>query len=116
MTNKSEKGVFIMEKYAWKATVLEGKLDEYIKRHNEIWPEMLEVLSEAGIVNYTIWNVGNELFGYYESEKGIDFAANVQSESPVVDRWNEYMKDVMVMELDPVTGAQPQLKQVFRFK
>ena len=116
MTNKSEKGVFIMEKYAWKATVLEGKLDEYIKRHNEIWPEMLEVLSEAGIVNYTIWNVGNELFGYYECEKGIDFAAKVQSESPVVDRWNEYMKDVMVMELDPVTGAQPQLKQVFRCK
>ncbi len=105
-----------MEKYAWKAIVLEGKLDEYIKRHNEIWPEMLEVLSEAGIVNYTIWNVGNELFGYYECEKGIDFAAKVQSESPTVDRWNEYMKDVMVMELDPVTGAQPQLKQVFKFK
>ena len=116
MTNKSEKGVYIMEKYAWKATVLEGKLDEYIKRHNEIWPEMLEVLSEAGIVNYTIWNVGNELFGYYECEKGIDFAAKVQSESPVVDRRNEFLKDVMVMELDPVTGAQPQLKQVFRFK
>ena len=105
-----------MEKYAWKAIVLEGKLDEYIKRHDEIWPEMLDVLSEAGIVNYSIWNVGNELFGYYECEKGIDFAAKVQSESPVVDRWNEYMKDVMVMELDPVTGAQPQLKQVFKFK
>ena len=88
-----------MEKYAWKATVLEGKLDEYIKRHNEIWPEMLEVLSEAGIVNYTIWNVGNELFGYYECEKGIDFAAKVQSESPVVDRWNEYMKDILIMEI-----------------
>ncbi len=105
-----------MEKYAWKAIVLEGKLDEYIKRHDEIWPEMLDVLAEAGIVNYSIWNVGNELFGYYECEKGIDFAAKVQSESPVVDRWNEYMKDVMVMELDPVTGAQPQLKQVFKFK
>lgn len=33
-----------MEKYAWKATVIEGKLHEYIKRHDEIWPEMLEVL------------------------------------------------------------------------
>ena len=52
-----------MEKYAWKATIIEGKLEEYIKRHNEIWPEMLEILSNAGIVNYTIWNVGNELFG-----------------------------------------------------
>lgn len=105
-----------MEKYAWKATVIEGKFDEYIKRHDEIWPEMLEVLEEAGIRNYTIWNVGNELFGYYECEKGVDFAAKVQNESPVVDKWNEYMKDVMVMEMDPVTGAQPLLKKVFTFK
>ena len=24
-----------MEKYAWKATVLDGKLEEYTRRHNE---------------------------------------------------------------------------------
>lgn len=105
-----------MEKYAWKATVIDGKLDEYVKRHNEIWPEMLEVLSAAGIKNYTIWNVGNELFGYYECEKGVEYAARIQNESPVVERWNEYMKDVMIMEKDPVTGAQPQLRRVFSFK
>ena len=52
-----------MERYAWKATVLPGKLEEYIRRHNEIWPEMKDVLHQAGIRNYTIWNVGNELFG-----------------------------------------------------
>ena len=104
-----------MERYAWKGRV-KGDIAEYKRRHDEIWPEMKEMLTEAGICNYTIWNVGNELFGYYECEKGIDFAAKVQSESSVVDRWNEYMKDVMVMELDPVTGAQPQLKQVFKFK
>lgn len=104
-----------MEKYAWKATVIEGKIDEYIKRHNEIWPEMLEVLNSAGIKNYTIWNVGNELFGYYECENGAAYAAKVQSESAVVDRWNEYMKDVMVMDFDPITGAQPKLINVFSF-
>ena len=43
-----------MEKYAWKATVKEGCLKEYKKRHNEIWPEMVEVLKLAGIKNYTI--------------------------------------------------------------
>ena len=31
------------------------------------------------------------------------------------DRWNEYMKDVMLMEMDPETGAQPLMKQVFFF-
>lgn len=105
-----------MEKYAWKAILKEGKKEEYVRRHNEIWPEMLEVLEAAGIRNYTIWNTGNELFGYYECEKGADYAAAVQNESPVVAKWNEYMSDVMIMEEDPVTGAQPLLEKVFSFK
>ena len=29
-------------------------------------------------------------------------------------RWNEYMKDILELEMDPVTGAQPKLEQVFR--
>ena len=102
-----------MERYAWKAIVKEGCIDEYIKRHDEIWPELKALLKEAGICNYSIWNVGNELFGYYECEKGIDFAAKTQANSPVVDKWNAYMKDVMEMILDPVTGAQPKLSNVF---
>ena len=102
-----------MEKYAWKGSVKEGCMEEYIRRHDEIWPEMIEVLKGAGIKNYTIWNVGYELFGYYECEKGVDFAAAYQANSPVVDRWNEYMKDILIMEMDPVTGAQPMLKKVF---
>lgn len=102
-----------MEKYAWKAKIKEGSLDEYRRRHAEIWPEMVEVLKDAGICNYTIWNVGDEMFGYYECEKGIDYAAAHQANSPVVDRWNEYMKDILIMEMDPVTGAQPMLTKVF---
>ena len=105
-----------MEKYAWKAKIVDGALEEYIKRHDNLWDDMKEVLSEAGIVNYTIWNVGNELFGYYECEKGIEYATSVQAKSPVVDKWNEYMKDILIMEMDPETGAQPQLKRVFSFK
>ena len=78
-----------MERYAWKALVKEGKLEEYIKRHDEIWQEMKDVLDSAEITNYTIWNVGNELFGYYECQKGIEYAAKVQAESAVVAKWNE---------------------------
>ena len=40
-----------MERYAWKATVLPGKLEEYKFRHDNIWPEMKEVLAKAGISN-----------------------------------------------------------------
>ena len=103
-----------MERYAWKAIVREGMLDEYIKRHDEIWPEMKEMLHAAGIRNYTIWNVGNELFGYYECDSVAE-AGRIQAESEVNARWDQYMKDVMIAEKDPVTGAQPLMKQVFFF-
>ena len=104
-----------MEKYAWRAKLLEGKRNEYIKRHNEIWNEMKAVLNDAGIKNYTIWLDGNDLFGYYECEKGVEYAAKTQSESEVVKRWNEYMKDVMIMPADEETGVQPHLEKVFEF-
>ena len=102
-----------MERYAWRASVKPGKQAEYIERHNQIWPQTKAVLKEAGIVNYSIWLADGEVFGYYECEKGAAYAAKVQSESPVVDRWNEYMKDVMEMKKDEKTGAQPLLQEVF---
>ena len=55
-----------MEKYAWKATLKDGMKEEYIRRHNEIWPALVELLKSAGIENYSIWLCGHELFGYYE--------------------------------------------------
>lgn len=105
-----------MERYAWKAVILPGKKEEYVKRHNEIWPSLVKVLKDAGIKNYSIWNVGDELFGYYECEKGIEYAAKVQAQSPIVDEWNLYMKDVMRMEMDEKTGAQPLMEEVFYLK
>ena len=104
-----------MERYAWKATVKEGMLEEYIRRHDNLPLQMQELLHQAGITNYSIWNVGNELFGYYECEKGIEFAAKTQADSPVVAKWDEFMADILIMEKDPETGAQPLLKQVFEF-
>ena len=105
-----------MEKYAWKATVKEGCMEEYIRRHDNLPREMQELLREAGICNYTIWNVGNELFGYYECRKGVEFAAKTQNESEIVKRWDAFMSDILIMEKDPVTGAQPLLTKVFDFE
>ena len=102
-----------MEKYAWVAKLKPGMKEEYIKRHDNIWPEMVKLLKEAGIANYSIWLNGETIFGYYECQKGVDFATSTQDKSPIVDKWNEYMKDVMDMVMDPITHAQPHLEQVF---
>ena len=104
-----------MERMAWRGRIKGGMKSEYIKRHNEIWPEMAGLLKSAGICNYTIFCSGDDtLFGYYECEKGIDFAEKTQAGSPIVDKWNEYMKDILELDMDPVTGAQPKMEVVFR--
>lgn len=104
-----------MEKYAWRGKVREGCLEEYIRRHENLPDEMRDALRQAGIRNYTIWNVGNDLFGYYECVNGRDFAARTQAESEAVERWDAFMADILEMEKDPVTGAQPLLRCVFEW-
>lgn len=98
--------------FAWHARIKPGSEKEYKKRHDEIWPEMTSVLNQAGIHNYTIWRYGNELFGYYECDD-LDMAARIQAESPVVERWNVYMKDILIMEFDEKTGVTPPLQLMF---
>ncbi len=103
-----------MDKYAWKGKIVPGTIDEYKRRHDALWDEMKDMFREAGIRNYTIWNVGDELFGYYECDS-IEHASKVQAESPIVEKWDEYMKDILIMDKDPETGAQPLLTKVFEY-
>ena len=105
-----------MERFAWKGRIKPGMQEEYKRRHDDIWPEMLALLKEAGIRNYSIWSDGRDVFGYYECEHGVAFAEKTQAESPVVDRWNEYMQDVLDLTMDPVTGAQPKLTMMFKME
>ena len=63
-----------MEHMAWKGRIKPGCKEKYQRRHAEIWPEMVEVLKEAGICNYSIFYCNDELFGYYECEKGVAYA------------------------------------------
>ena len=75
---------------------------------------MKAVLKEAGICNYTIFASGNELFGYYECEKGVDYAVRYQNGNEVVQRWEEHMKDILFFENTGEGEAQPKLTEVFR--
>ena len=75
---------------------------------------MLEMFRRAGIRNYSIWQAGDTLFGYYECDD-LQTALVVQQDAPVSARWRTYMRDVIRMERDPKSGALPHLEQVFFF-
>ncbi len=94
---------------AWKAYVID--IEEYKKRHDEIWPEMTAMLNEAGIHNYTIWNVGDELFAYLECHIDPQESMRIQRESEVSKRWTKHMEGVLRFD-EAGRGVAP-LKQVF---
>lgn len=88
-----------------------GCRDEYIKRHNEIWPELKELLMKEGIGNYSIFldEETNTLFAYQE-QKGESSSQDLGT-TEIVKRWWKYMADIMETNPDnsPVTIPLPQV-------
>lgn len=106
--------VNIMERVAFRLKLKPGKRAEYRKMHDEIWPEMLEVLVEARISNYTIWCSGDDLFGYYEvSDRA--HSNKVLASSPVVAKWNEIMTNIYYPDIDPETGTVREMELMFKY-
>ncbi|MCA1737749.1 MAG: L-rhamnose mutarotase [Actinobacteria bacterium] len=89
-----------MAQYAWVAEVRPGYEEEYKRRHDEIWPEMVEALREAGVLNYSIFRHGLTLFGYFETDN-LEQTVETLGNSEVNRRWSESMAPIMKMEIDP---------------
>lgn len=92
-----------MASYAWVLEVRPGYEEEYKKRHDEIWPEMLEALKAAGISNYNIFRYGLTLFGYFETDD-LEKTKKSLANSEVDKRWGEWMGPIMKIETDPTTN------------
>lgn len=84
-----------MEKYAFKMQLNPGCLDEYRTRHDEIWPELVTLLQEAGVSDYSIHldPDTNILFGVLW--RADDHTMDALSDHPVMQRWWAHMADIM---------------------
>jgi L-rhamnose mutarotase len=88
--------------YAWVAEVRPGYEEGYRRRHDEIWPEMVETLKVAGVRNYSIFRHGLTLFGYFETDD-LGQTQRYLANSEINRRWAESMEPVLKMEIDPNT-------------
>ena len=95
--------------------LLPGCRDEYIKRHNQIWPELVILLRKEGISNYSIFldEETNWLYAYQE-QTGVSSSQDLGS-NEIVKRWWKYMADIMETNPDNSPVTVP-LKQVFYMK
>ncbi|PRY88740.1 L-rhamnose mutarotase [Donghicola tyrosinivorans] len=101
-----------MQKYAFRMTLNEGQLDEYRRRHDEIWPELVTLLKDAGVEDYSIHYDADTraLFGvlWRRDDHGMaDLPAH-----PVMQKWWAHMADIMETYPDNEPVAVP-LETVF---
>lgn len=101
-----------MKRMAFKMKLNPGQKEAYIKRHNEIWPELKKLLKDSGISEYSIFldDETDTLFAFQKvsGNGGSQDLAN----SPIVQKWWTYMADVMETNTDnsPVSKS---LEEVF---
>jgi L-rhamnose mutarotase len=76
----------------------------YQEKHDNIWPEMLEVMKRTGIRNYSIYRHGLTLFAYLERDEP---AAPDAAPDPVVLRWWKMMEPYMECNPDSSPVQEP---------
>jgi len=84
-----------MQRKAFKMYLFPGYIEEYKKRHDEIWPELSDYLKTFGIANYSIFldEESLTLFAYLEAPN-LDLLADLPNH-PIMKKWWAYMADIM---------------------
>ncbi|MCE7056066.1 L-rhamnose mutarotase [Algoriphagus sp. AGSA1] len=98
-------------KLAFRMKLIPGFEEEYERRHREIWPELVALLKDTGIVDYQI---------FFDKETSCLFAfqviegqANSQDlgSTEIVQRWWKHMADIMETNPDnsPISVELPNV-------
>ena len=101
-----------MQRNAFKMQLKPGVVEEYKKRHDEIWPELSRELRVAGVSDYSIF-LDEETLTLFAVQKLSDgnTVAGLPN-SPIVRKWWDYMAPLMQTHPDHSPVAKP-LKEVF---
>ena len=93
------------------------RLDEYVTKHEAVWPEMLQAIADAGRRNYSLFlRDDGLLIGYYETDDDAESARRLAAD-PRTAAWEA--EAARFFEALPGTrpdqGA-PQLREVFHLE
>ena len=88
-----------------------GHEAEYKRRHDAIWPELKQLLKEAGISDYTIY-LDEETHTLFAVQKQSGASSQDLGSTAIVQKWWAYMADIMDTNPDNSPVSVP-LKEVF---
>ena len=101
-----------MKRVAFKMKLKAGFQKEYEKRHNEIWLELTEKLTKAGVSDYSIF-LDIDTNTLFAVQKLCDNnTANNLPNTGIVRKWWNFMSDIMEVKSDN-SPVVKELKEVF---
>ncbi|HVW92416.1 MAG TPA: L-rhamnose mutarotase [Devosia sp.] len=100
------------EQIAFRMNLFPGQAAEYRKRHDEIFPELVTALKDAGVSDYSIWldPESGHLFGILTRTD--DHKMDALPDTEIMKRWWAHMADIMATDADNVP-VQINMKRVF---
>ena len=104
-----------MESKAFKMKLLPGFEAEYKKRHDEIWPELSQLLSERGVFDYSIFLDEETLTLFAVQKVKNEKDLTRLREDLILRKWWDYMSDIMQTNPDNSPVEKP-LKMVFHME
>ncbi len=104
-----------MQKYGFKMQLNPGCEAEYQKRHDKIWPELVDLLHQAGVSDYSIFLDRESLTLFGTLTRREDHTMDDLPRHPVMARWWAHMADLMQTHPDNQPVATP-LVPVFHMK
>ncbi len=101
-----------MKRVAFKMKLHAGMEAEYQKRHDEIWPELVSLLKNTGISEYSIFldPETNSLFGFLKIAEPLQL--DELPKEAIMQKWWAYMGDIMATNDDNSPLSIP-MKEVF---
>jgi L-rhamnose mutarotase len=104
-----------MKRASFMIKVRQDKIEEYKARHRAVWPDMLTALRESGWHNYSIFmREDGLLFGYLETENGLEAARARMRQTDVYARWQASMAPLMEELGAPYSSLRSvELEEVF---
>ena len=97
---------------AWVMKLKPGHEAVYKKKHDEIWPEMVEMMRRDGIRNYSIYRHGLLLFAYLERDRPA--AEGKPGPDSIIWKWWKDMAEHMETNPDTSPVIEP-VEEMFYF-
>lgn len=90
-----------MQRVCFLMEVIAGREAEYQRRHDEIWPELVTALSDAGVRNYGLFRRGTTVIAYAECHPNAATAFGKVGATEVNARWAKWFEDVLAEHVGP---------------